>query len=227
MPIVSKWDLSLDVDQILRGQGADPAVIRARSPALAAVAERALEEGTPLLDPKLLYRQLPIARRTHERILFENGSAIRGALIARHLARADEVVILLCTVGHALEARVAELLDEDMVFALALDGLGSAGVEALAQSACATFEQQARAAGLEVSVPLSPGMIDWPVEQGQPQIFELLEADQIGVQLTPAMVMRPKKSLSMVLGVGAAMIAGSSCDYCSMQATCRYQDHYP
>jgi hypothetical protein len=37
--------------------------------------------------------------------------------------------------------------------------------------------------------------------------------------------MIPRKSLSMVVGVGPEMVQGASaCSYCSMQATCRYQD---
>jgi hypothetical protein len=39
--------------------------------------------------------------------------------------------------------------------------------------------------------------------------------------------MIPRKSLSMVVGLGSDMErSGRACDYCSMQETCRYQDHY-
>jgi pseudouridine-5'-phosphate glycosidase len=30
MPILKDWDLIIDADQVIRGQGADPAVIRSR-----------------------------------------------------------------------------------------------------------------------------------------------------------------------------------------------------
>jgi hypothetical protein len=70
-------------------------------------------------------------------------------------------------------------------------------------------------------------MVGWPVEQGQPQIFDLLNAGEIGVQLTESMMMIPRKSLSLVLGVGRELIAGGrTCDYCSMKETCRYREHY-
>jgi hypothetical protein len=80
---------------------------------------------------------------------------------------------------------------------------------------------------METTIPLSPGMIGWSVAEGQSQIFALLDAAEIGVGLTEHGVMIPPKSLSMVLGIGPNMgTAGSTCDYCSMRETCRYQDHY-
>jgi hypothetical protein len=70
-------------------------------------------------------------------------------------------------------------------------------------------------------------MVGWPVEQGQPQIFDLLDADEIGVRLTESMMMVPRKSLTFVLGIGKKLIAGGrTCDYCSLKGTCRYRDHY-
>lgn len=93
-------------------------------------------------------------------------------------------------------------MKSDLVYALALDGLGSAGVESLANAACRQFEIEAEEQHLEATIPLSPGMIDWSVEEGQPQIFDLLPAEEIGVKLTPSWVMIPRKSLSMVMGIG-------------------------
>lgn len=44
--IVRSYDkLDVDVDMVLRGQGADPAVIRQRRPCLVALARQALVEG--------------------------------------------------------------------------------------------------------------------------------------------------------------------------------------
>ena len=74
----------------------------------------------------------------------------------------------------------------------------------------------------------NPGMIGWPVPEGQAQIFALVDAGEAGVHLTEGGMMVPRKSLSLVLGEGAGLeAAGSACAFCSLQATCRYQDHYP
>ena len=227
MTILDKWDLRLDVDVVLRSQGADPAAIRKRSPSLVESAERALEEGNLLLQPRVTARRLLIEDLHHERLKLEGDGRLSGGLLAEHMGGAQEAIIVLCTVGEALERRAAEVSKEDAVYGLALDGVGSAGVEGLANAACALFEEEATDKDCQVTIPLSPGMVGWPVEQGQPQIFDLLDADEIGVRLTESMMMVPRKSLSFVLGIGRELIAGGrTCDYCSLKETCRYRDHY-
>lgn len=220
-------DLDFDVDSVLRGQGADPEVIRKRSPRLVETAARALEEGRALLEPQTLVRQFDVDALRHERLVLENGHRLSGTLISEHLGPATRVTVLLCTVGQALEKRSSEVSAEDMVYGLALDGVGSAAVEALANTACRYFEDQAKEAGLQSSIPISPGMVGWPVELGQPEIFSILEPAQINVTLSEYGVMIPRKSLTMVLGAGPTMkTGGRTCDFCAMRETCRYQDHY-
>jgi hypothetical protein len=226
MPLLEDIDLVLDVDGVLRGQGAAPDVIRRRSPHLVQVAERALEEGRPFLRPQVLYHTSEVASLRHETLNLRDG-ALQGPLIAQHLAGARQIVTLICTIGAPLSERVAELTGNDILYALALDGVGSAAVEALANAACRYFEHQVAAREWQTTIPLSPGMVGWPVEEGQPQIFKLVDASEIGVSLTEGNVMLPLKSLSMVLGMGPELqTGGRPCDYCSMRETCRYQDHY-
>ena len=118
-------------------------------------------------------------------------------------------------------------MKEDIVLGLAVDGVGSAAVEALANAVCKEIELEAADRGYESTIPLSPGMIGWGVEDGQPLIFGLLDPAEIGVKLTPSYLMVPRKSLSMVMGIGPGINSGERiCDYCAMRETCRYQDHY-
>lgn len=228
MDILREWTLRVDVDGVLRGQGADPAVIRSRSPRLVAFAEQALEEGLKLVEPVVAYRRLQIESLQHESLRLQGGQCLSGSLIAQHLGPAQEVVVLVCTVGNALEAHVQQIMATNMMLGLALDGVGSAAAEALATEACLLLEDEAAQRGMEATIALSPGMIGWPVEKGQPQIFALLDAGEVGVTLTSATMMAPRKSLSMVLGLGADVSQGGrTCDYCHMKETCRYQDHWP
>jgi hypothetical protein len=96
----------------------------------------------------------------------------------------------------------------------------------LATLACNMVEKQAAGQGLQASIPLSPGMIDWQVADGQRQVFDLLDAGQIGVRLTAHAMMSPRMTISQVVGLGREMIQGRTCDFCSLRETCRYQDHY-
>jgi len=226
MPLLRDWDLPLDVDQVLRAQGADPAVLRARRPALVDAAEQALQEGLAYLAPVAAYRELAVESLRHER-LFLTGGVLTGPLVAQHLRSAQQVVVLACTIGDALERVISEAMSEDPVRGLALDGLGSAAAEGLAAAAAAHFEDQARAQGLHTTIPLSPGMVGWPVEEGQAEIFSLVDGGEAGISLTSGGMMVPRKSISLVLGVGKDVAPeGRACDFCNLRETCRYQDHY-
>jgi len=226
MELQQKLDLIFDVDAVLRGQGADAAILRARRPGLVKVAEEARQECFSLLHPKVIYRTYETEGVQHERLLLQDGLKIESKLITGQLAAADKVVVMLATIGGELEEHVSTIWDNNMVFALALDGAGSAAVEALANAACQYFEQQAMEDGLQTSIPFSPGMVDWSVADGQPQIFRLLGEEAKAVNLTPSYLMVPKKSLTMLLGIGTEFIfSGRTCDYCTMCNTCRYQEH--
>ncbi len=227
MPVLTDWVLPLDVDLVLRGQGANPAALRRRSPGIVEVAERALRDAGPLLAPRVAYERIPVRGLRHELLLLREGRGLQGPLIAQHLRGAAAVVAAICTVGEWIDEAVASAFESDPLFALALDGLGSGAVEALATAAAARFESEAAAEGLEATIPLSPGMVGWPVEQGQPQLLALLDAAEAGVRLSSAWMMLPRKSISFVLGIGQDVRAlGRTCDYCSLKETCRYQDHY-
>jgi hypothetical protein len=227
MTLLSDWILELDADDVLRGQGADPGVLRARRPVLVAVAERALEVGRPLLQPMVAFARFATSGLRHERLALDGG-ALAGPLIAQHLGGAEQVIVLVCTVGDSLDGEITRQMDGDPSFALALDGLGSAAAEALASQACHAFEEEAADRGWHVSLPLSPGMVGWPVSEGQAQIFALVDAGEAGVRLTEGGMMVPRKSISLVLGLGPGLQAiGSACAYCTLHETCRYQDHYP
>lgn len=65
------------------------------------------------------------------------------------------------------------------------------------------------------------------VGEGQKQIFSLVEAAEVGVTLTPSFQMIPRKSASLVIGLGADITdAGKPCNYCSLCSASRYQEHY-
>ena len=227
MELQENLELIFDVDAVLRGQGADAAVLRARRPGLVKVAEKAMEESLSLLVPKVVYKEYEVEGVLHERMLLQGGRKIDSKLLAQHLGGASRLIVILATIGEKLEEQVSKIWEADMVYALALDGAGSASVEALANAACLYFEKQAWEEKLETSIPFSPGMVDWTVGEGQPQIFNLLGEEGSIVNLTPNSIMIPRKSLTMVLGVGPEMTAGGrTCDFCNLKDVCRYQDHY-
>jgi hypothetical protein len=227
MPTWTMEEFSITADDVMRGQGADPAILRQRSPKLAKVAERALSEGLEFVKPVAIYEKVKVKEVGHEKVLLENGTVLKGPFASQHLSPAQSVVVILCTVGDDIDKHVSEVMASDIVYGLALDGVGSAAVEALANAACKFIEDEVAKEGLKTTIPLSPGMVGWPVEAGQPALFEIIDASQINVKLTPYFLMAPRKSLSMVLGIGNEFsTSGTTCDFCTMRETCNYRTHY-
>jgi hypothetical protein len=221
------WDLPLTVDHVLRGQGADPLRLRQRRPRLAEIASWALKEGLPLLQPVVLAQEFQVQGVRHEDLILDSQKRLKSVLLTQHLASARKVVVMVCTVGPQLEAITAEMITTDPVQALALEGVGTAAVEMLATQAANRLETRGQEDGLSVSIPLSPGMVGWPIEAGQRQVFSLLNPASIGVRLTESGMMVPRMSISQLIGFGENMVLqGRTCDYCNLKETCRYQDHY-
>jgi Vitamin B12 dependent methionine synthase, activation domain len=224
MNLSKDWNLSIGTDEILRGQGADPQIVRARKPALMKAAERARAEGLALLHPIAISAEVLVQEHRHERIRLVGGAALTGPLVTQQLGGAQRVVAAICTIGAELENTSASMFSQDPLYALALDGLGNAAVEILAEQVCGLIAAQVKNENLQASSPLSPGAPEWPVELGQPQIFALLDPSYAGVKLTSGGMMMPKKSVSFIVGVGQEMSQTSMCTVCSLQNTCRYQN---
>jgi hypothetical protein len=219
MPTQS-FDLTLELDLVLRSQGGDPA--RAR-PTLRAMAAAMTERARPMLAPAVAYEIFDIEVR-HERLVISPRVSIKSARVAQAMGGAKQVAVAVCTIGPQLEEAVGAMFTAGQApEATVLDGVGSAAVEELSQRACRMFEDMARVRGLMTSSPFSPGEPDWPLE-GQRDLFDLVPAEEIGVTLTDTYMMHPLKSLSLVVGVGENLgVGGSPCEFCSLNEVCRYR----
>ena len=218
-------DLNITVDSVLRGQGADPDIIRSRSPRLIAIAEKAMDLVINLIEPAVLIKEFKVTDFRHNGLELDGGNKISGPVVAGHLVGASYLSVVVCTVGPRIDAYALEVMEDDIVLGLAIDGVGSAAVESLANAVCRDIELKAASEGNQTTIPLSPGMIGWGIEEGQSLIFDLINKDEIDVSLTSHKVMIPRKSLSMILGIGPNISSGERiCDYCTMRETCRYKD---
>ncbi|HYX22413.1 MAG TPA: hypothetical protein VFA98_16335, partial [Thermoanaerobaculia bacterium] len=126
--------------------------------------------------------------------------------------------------GETLERRVSRMFGRDLSFAFALDAFGSAAIEALARSAAEDLRECARPAGEALTRPVSPGMEGFDLARGQREIFAILGGDAAGVRLLPSGGMTPRKSLTLVFGVGGgAEEGGGLCDPCPARPGCRFR----
>jgi len=218
--IVTDIQPLLEVEHVLRGQGIDPA--RAR-PGIVAAAREALEEAQALLAPIALYTVLPVRDFQHQRVTLDGGAVFEGPLVARALAGATEVALAVCTIGSALDERVAELFAEAPVQALALDGAGIGAVGRVARLVGERVREEAAARELRIGMRAEPGQEGWPIQQ-QRLFFSLVPAQEIGVRLTESCLMLPRKSLSFAVGLGPDMRPDAvTCDFCSKRERCHWR----
>lgn len=226
MNIVKDFPLRIDLDTVLRGQGADPERARQR-PHVVRLYEEALREAAALVQPVIGYELYPVRQVDHAAILLDGGKAIRSKLVAELLASAKEIGLVVVTIGSLLDQRVsAYFAQQQSAKAVALDGVGVAAMESLVDECQSIMEAEAARRGLKASIPLSPGMNELCSLDEQWVIFDLLPTREIGVSLTSGAMMMPVKSASMIFGFGSGMLtreSGSQCDFCSRRDTCGHR----
>jgi len=133
----------------------------------------------------------------------------------------------LCTVGPAIEQEAERLRETGRLLdAMILDALGSAAVSELCEQVAYRVFDWAEERGLNASRAFEPGSgaSRWPLEN-QRLIFANLRAEQIGVELTSHLLMRPIKSLSFLIGIGTEIKQASapfSCRGCR-RTDCPYR----
>jgi hypothetical protein len=216
MPLLTDLKPDITIQEIIRSQGADLEKVMKDQPAVVEAAERALKEGVSLIDPKVVYGEFSIIWTSQRGLYISESSSSRrlnsnvpfgGRLLSNNLETADRIVVILITLGEALEKRAGEAATSSLLDAGALDGVGEAALKSLVKQTCNYYRVAAEKEGLESSCPYSPGMKGWPINEGRPQIFDLIDAKRVGVRLNNFFEMIPCKSFTMVIGIGEDMSA--------------------
>ncbi|HJA29623.1 MAG TPA: hypothetical protein IAA15_08680 [Candidatus Olsenella pullicola] len=124
-----------------------------------------------------------------------------GNSIAAHLEGAVAVGVLAVTAGAPVDAELRRLSLTDRVAEVIMDAAGSALVERAADAAEAILVAQAAERGLYVGSRFSPGYGDLPLLT-QPVLLSTLDAGrQLGITLSPTLLMSPMKSVTAVVGL--------------------------
>ncbi len=216
--------INITPEMVLRGQGAVPAIAAKRSPILLEYAKRAIEEGLELLKPQVVESTLTVQKIDHRRIHLEGWLDLESAFLAQQLSSAQKISFFICTIGDAIDEKISKLYRVDPVLSLALDGFGIAAIDVVVTHVCQIVGEKANKEDLCTSIPYNPGMVEWPLKEGQNKIFSILNPEPAIIKLTSSFQMVPKKSTSMVLGIGTNFKHDQkTCDFCAMRETCRFK----
>ncbi len=220
------WKIELSVEQVVKAQGADPQVLIERNPQIFETAEKAIQLVQPILDLRCEYQEYLVTGISHQRVMLNGRTDLVGEGVADFLAQAQQIIAGVATIGNEVEDLSAQLMKEDPALALAVDACGSVAVEELVICVCRKIEENYLVDGKYTSIPFSPGLDGWDLREGQQQLFTLVNTEKIDVALTDQFLMLPQKSSSFVIGLSKSPFQKTStCEYCSMQKTCRYRDH--
>ena len=226
MPVIRDIPLSLKTREVLRRQGlGGGAKVRPEIKILIREILASLKKAR-LLEPAVAYEYYMVRSMTGSQISLEGDKAIHGPLLPAVFPEAKELAVLLCTIGPRLEGQAADYFNQgEPLRGTLLDGIGSAAVDSLTEEVCKFIAEEASSRGYEASSPISPGMPGLPITE-QWQLLKLVPAGEIGVSLTSSGIMVPRKSVSMVMGIGPKMAKWTRaevCARCSLRETCHYK----
>ena len=226
MPVIRNIPLKLDMKEVLRHEGIRlPSKL---SPEVAALLHELLAsvEDQHLLKPAIVYEMYDVAQVDRSGLCLKDNKMLNGSLFSSVMSTVEELTVAVCTIGSNLEKKVSDYFQSnEPLRGVLLDGIGSAAVDLLTRETCKLVTKKASSRGYQASSPLNPGMSGFPISE-QWQLFQLVSAEKIGVSLTSSGVMVPRKSISLVIGIGPQMKSWTQkeiCARCSLKKTCAYK----
>jgi len=226
MPVIRDIPLRLKTSEVLRrqrlGRGAK---VRPEIKFLIRELLASLKKSS-LLEPAVAYEYYTVRSMTGSQISLDGDKAINGPLLPAIFPEAKELAVLLCTIGPRLEGQAADYFNQgEPLRGTLLDGIGSTAVDVVTPEVLRRLSTEVSSRGYEISSPVNPGMPGLPLTE-QWNLLGLVNADEIGVSLTASGVLVPRKSTSMVVGIGPKMTRWTQaevCARCSLRETCYYK----
>jgi hypothetical protein len=222
MPILTDLRINVELDDLLMMLGAKPE--RARTyEQMRKLSQQSLAELPGLIHPLAVYDVFDVSRAEPERLVLSNGEAFVSHIVTTHLARASHLAAAVVTVGPGVEERSAGAFRAgNALEGLVLDSAGSLALNRVGLAAVRHLQQEAAERGLQASFCIGPGSADAVLED-QGVVARLLRIADIGVSVTESLLLRPLKSLSLLVGYGPDVPGADwhvQCDFCHRRPSC-------
>ena len=126
---------------------------------------------------------------------------ITGKSIVKHLAGCEKVICMAVTVGSEIEREVTKKFERgEYLSSVLLDAAATAAVEQAADVMEKNFAAHFAKDGFKLRWRFSPGYGDWDLTE-QAKLFKICGAEQIGLRLSSAMMLEPRKSVTAIIGL--------------------------
>ena len=126
---------------------------------------------------------------------------VKGDSIENHLQGCEKVACMALTVGDRIEREVTEEFKKGgYVCSMILDAAATTAVEQAADEMEKVIAQEVAKEGLKKIWRYSPGYGDWSLTE-QKKFFQITDAKEIGMRLSPMLMLMPRKSITAIIGL--------------------------
>ncbi len=173
-----------------------------------------IEEAYCLMQPRAIWAEAIVKEIADGIVNLEGRFVLHAGDIAKEWEGSQLLAMAVCTIGSALEQKVAELFAQrEFAKAMMLDSVGSAAVESVADEVNYAICQRAETLGLKTSPRSSSGYGKWNLTD-QRVLLGATHAYRIGVRLNEQYMMIPRKSVSFAIGIGSIMVGAEDATPC-------------
>lgn len=126
---------------------------------------------------------------------------IEGNSVIKHLDGCEKVICMAVTVGAAIEQEITKKFERgEYLASVLLDAAATAAVEQAADLMEKNFAAKFSKEGYKMRWRFSPGYGDWNLT-AQEKLFKISGAEQIGMSLSSALMLEPRKSITAIIGL--------------------------
>ena len=207
-------DILVKKDAVLRLLGYENIEIEAH---LEEIIDEYINKALTLLEPRagFIIKKIIELDRKDGRILLDELNLDVGKIIAAQLKHVESVALFQCTIGDKVELFSEELFARgDSLEGYIVNLSGSEAAESMAENIHGEIKKLAEEDQLKITNRFSPGYCNWNVKE-QFKLFSLFPDEFCGISLTDSALMKPIKSVSGLVGIGAdAKFRGYNCSKC-------------
>jgi hypothetical protein len=185
--------------------------------------EKAVQEIQELSQPVYHMERFPLAWQNGFPIL--EHQLLESHDLARNLKDCDEVILLGCTIGLAVDRAIRRAAVSSAFHAAALQAAAASYVEQYCNTINDKITAEEKKDGRYTHARYSPGYGDLPLSF-QKEFFRLTDLTKhTGITLTEGCLMVPVKSITALIGISKKPVFCQSegCDTCRMKDTCTYR----
>ncbi len=219
------WKLAVpevSLEDVFQAEGADYSKRRPQ-PSTEELHRRIIAEAASLVKPTAIWREVEITGTGVQELYLEDGYKLTSKLLAKLAGTAEKLLLFAMTIGSVFEDRLTIYKGDGKISeAFALDAAGTAFITKASMAALTRLDEIYRKEGLYTTFPLGPGHSYWSRIEDLRIILHFLKAEQIGLTLTDSNLIMPRKSVTMVMGVGQNLPDShdqTHCNFCSLRAT--------